>query len=173
MIKFPNQTENLESIVLPEDINYYEDELIKIIRSIKQSKKIEWEFFQTQTSIELRIEEVLRLLSEKKIILKNVDDIREYLLTFPDVIDLVPIAIQIINKYLPNTQIIIDVYKDPEIDDKYLMINLRTKFYDDSFMEKFEMLETEFVKFLVGKEGWIQLITDFESSEVQEVDNVI
>lgn len=176
MITVPNQSEvwGLRRYSLMETLQTserYESKLIEQIRSIIQAtiKNVEWELFQAQTSIELRIEETLRRLSQRGILLKNIGDIREYLLNFPNLIDLVPTAVNIVKNYLPDAQIVIDVYKDPEINDSYLMIDVRSKHYDDDFMEKLEKAESEFVEFLVDKEGWIQLTTDFEPPEEKDV----
>ena len=169
MIAVPNQSKiwglrGYPLTGLSQTSEQYESKFIEQVISIIQTK-VEWESFQAQTSIGLRIEETLRRLSQQGILLKNIDDIKEYLLNFPDLIDLVPTAVDIVKKYLPDAQIVIDVYKDPEINDIYLLIDVRSKHYDDNFMEKLEKAESEFVEFLVGKEGWIQLTTHFEPQE--------
>ena len=87
--------------------------------------------------------------------------IREYLSKFPDIMDVIPQAIDAAKRHFPEAQIVADVYQDPEIDDQYLVLYVRLEHYVDSFMERLENAEAEFLNQLAGKSGWIQLIADY------------
>ena len=118
------------------------------------------EKYKNSSILEVDIENVLRELS-KDIRINNINSIRDYLIEFPDIIDVIPKAVNSAKKYFPNAQIVLDLYIDPEIDDKHPIIYVRAKDYDNKFMELLDKAEDEFLKDLIGKKGWILLTTDF------------
>ncbi|MFZ8845842.1 MAG: hypothetical protein ACO2O6_01410 [Candidatus Hydrothermia bacterium] len=118
------------------------------------------EKYKNSSILEVDIENVLRELS-KDIRINNINSIRDYLIEFPDIIDVIPKAVNSAKKYFPNAQIVLDFYIDPEIDDKHPIIYVRAKDYDNKFMELLDKAEDEFLKDLIGKRGWILLTTDF------------
>ncbi|MDT7879934.1 MAG: hypothetical protein RQ990_03655 [Candidatus Hydrothermia bacterium] len=118
------------------------------------------EKYKNSSILEVDIENVLRELS-KEIRINNINSIRDYLIEFPDIIDIIPKAVNSAKKYFPNAQIVLDFYIDPEIDDKYPIIYVRAEDYDDKFMELLNKAEEDFMEDLIGKRGWILLTTDF------------
>jgi len=118
------------------------------------------EKYKNSSILEIDIENVLRELS-KDIRINNINSIRDYLIEFPDIIDIIPKAVNSAKKYFPNSQIVLDFYIDPEIDDRHPIIYVRAKDYDNKFMELLDKAEDEFLKDLIGKKGWILLTTDF------------
>ncbi len=145
-----------------EILRYLEERITYITQTIEQ---LEQELCKTQNSFELQIQQVLKEFSERGVFLKHIDNIREYLLRFPDIIDILLPAVDALIKYFPNAQLILDVYKDPEIEDSYLIIYVRLERYYESFIEQLEKAESEFLDLLVDKEGWIQVTTDFRVPE--------
>jgi hypothetical protein len=123
------------------------------------------EKYKNSSILEVDIENVLRELS-KDIRINNINSIRDYLIEFPDIIDIIPKAVNSAKKYFPNAQIVLDFYIDPEIDDKHPIIYVRAEDYDDKFMELLDKAEDEFLKDLIGKKGWILLTTDFMLKEI-------
>jgi len=118
------------------------------------------EKYKNSSILEIDIENVLRELS-KDIRINNINSIRDYLIEFPDIIDIIPKAVNSAKKYFPNAQIVLDFYIDPEIDDKHPIIYVRAKDYDNKFMELLDKAEEDFMEDLIGKKGWILLTTDF------------
>jgi predicted RNase H-like HicB family nuclease len=118
------------------------------------------EKYKNSSILEVDIENVLRELS-KDIRINNINSIRDYLIEFPDIIDIIPKAINSAKKYFPNAQIVLDLYIDPEIDDKYPIIYVRAKDYDNKFMELLDKARKDFMEDLINKRGWILLTTDF------------
>jgi len=114
-------------------------------------------------SIVIEIESVLELLAEN-VRLHDPNRIREYLLRFTEIIDVVPRAVDAARRHFPEAQLIMEVYEDPEIEDCYLVLYVRLKQYDDSFVERLEKAEAEFLDHLADKEGWLQLTTDFREA---------
>jgi hypothetical protein len=97
------------------------------------------------------------------------DRIREYLLQFTELLDVIPKAVDAAKKHFPEAKLVMDVYQDPEIADCYLVLYIRLKHYDDSVIERLEKAEAEFLNQLVNKRGWIQLTTDFQEPSVEIV----
>ena len=115
-------------------------------------------------SVVIRIEELMMYLA-RKVRIENPNLIREYLSQFTGLLDVIPKAVNAAKKHFPEAQLVIDVYRDPEIADCYLVLYIRLKHYDDSVMERLEKAEAEFLSYLVSKRGWIQLTTDFREPE--------
>jgi len=94
--------------------------------------------------------------------LEDPESIREYLLQFNDLLDLIPDAVEVVRKHFPEARMVMTVYQDPEIEDRYLVLYIRLRQYDDSFIDRLEKAERDFLPLLTNKRGWIQLSTDFE-----------
>jgi hypothetical protein len=101
----------------------------------------------------------------QKVRLENLQSIRDYLLRFTELMDVIPQAVRAAKKHFPEAQLVMDVYQDPEIADCYLVLYIRLQHYDDSVIERLEKAEAEFLDQLVNKAGWIQLTTDFREPE--------
>lgn len=117
------------------------------------------------SAISQDIENLLKWLIENNVRLIGPNEIRQYLLTFPDLIEVVPVTVSAACERLPQAQLVLQVYYDPEIDDSYLAIYVRLKKYDELVMEKIENAEAEFLDLLADKNGWLQLTTDFREPE--------
>jgi len=98
---------------------------------------------------------------ENHVDIKSQKQIKYYLSVYRDLIDLIPKAVSIAKKHFPESHIVIDVYKDPEIEDSYIILYIRLDQYDESFIERLATAESEFLPLLANKKGWIQLSTDF------------
>jgi hypothetical protein len=109
----------------------------------------------------MAVEKTMECL-ENHVDIKNPEQIKYYLSLYRDLIDLIPIAVGIAKKYFPESRIVLDVYIDPEINDSYLVLYLRLSQYDESFIDKLSIAESELLPLLADKEGWIQMSTDFE-----------
>lgn len=83
----------------------------------------------------------------------------------PDLIEVIPQAVDAAQRYLPGAQLVLRVYRDPEIEDAYLTLYVRLREYDESVMDKIESAESEFLHLLTDKSGWLLLTTDFEEPE--------
>jgi hypothetical protein len=94
--------------------------------------------------------------------LEDPESIREYLLQFIDLLNLIPHAVWVVRKHFPEARMVMTVYQDPEIEDRYLVLYIRLRQYDDSFLDRLEKAERDFLPLLTNKRGWIQLSTDFE-----------
>lgn len=116
-------------------------------------------------SLVAEINSLLNQVQELGICLGRQDEIREYLLQFPDLIEVIPLAVNAALDHLSEAQLFLEVYHDPEIEDQYLVLYVRVQKYAESVMEQIEAAEREYIDFLIGKEGWLQLSTDFREPE--------
>jgi hypothetical protein len=127
-----------------------------------------------------KIEELMdRLAQEPQVRIKNPKLVRRYLRKFNDMIDVVPEAVNAAKRHFPEAQLVLDLYEDPEIDDRYLVLYVRLWSYDKSVMEKvrearrelnglidrLDKAEAGFLHHLVEKRGWLRLTTDFQKPE--------
>ncbi len=108
------------------------------------------------TSIDKLIEEL-----SNQVEVNNPKFIKHYLLRFRDLMKLLPLAISIAKKHFPEAKIVIDVYADPEVEDSYIILYIRHREYNDTFIERLEAAESELLPLLTNKKGWLQLTTDF------------
>jgi len=116
-------------------------------------------------SIVAEIDSLLEQLQELEVNLGKQHEIREYLLQFPDLIDVIPTAVKAALNHLPEAHLFLKVYHDPEIKDQYLALYVRVQKYDESIVERIEAAEKEYLELLTDKEGWFQLTTDFQEVE--------
>jgi hypothetical protein len=132
------------------------------------------------SEIKAKVDELMeRLDQEPQVRVKNPNLVRRYLRRFNDMIDVVPVAVNAAKRYFPEAQLVLDLYQDPEIEDRYLVLYVRLWSYDESVMERvrearkelnsfidrLKEAEKEFLHRLVEKRGWIQMTTDFQKPE--------
>lgn len=107
------------------------------------------------------IENCLETLRRRGICFGKIEEIREYMLQFPDMIEVALVATQVARKYLSEAQLTLEVYRDPEIEDRHLVLYVRLEQYDQSVMERIREVRKEYRRYLFGKKGWLHLTTDF------------
>jgi hypothetical protein len=132
-------------------------------------------------SIKAKIDQLIESLAQDpQVRIKNTEEIKKYLMKFKDIVDVVKKVIDVAKKHFPEAQLVFTLYKDPEIDDKYLVVYIRMKKYDESVMEnireareeyrgdlidRIHKAGSEFWDDLVNKRGEIFLTTDFQKPE--------
>ncbi len=120
------------------------------------------------TSLMKEIYNTLKEIEQAGIHIKHEEEVKEYLQKFPDIMDVLIKASASVKKYFPKAEIVLDIYNDKEIEDRYLIINVRLEEYDESFLERLEKAESEFIKELSNRNGWLQLTTDFGKPQGQD-----
>ena len=123
---------------------------------------------RADTSILTEIGRLLSGLIDNQVRLKESDQIIDYLLQFPELLDVIPLAVRAAREHLPEAQLMLSLYRDPEAEDRYLTLYVRLKSYDESVIERIEKAEAEFLDYLADKEGWLQLTTDFREPEAED-----
>jgi hypothetical protein len=78
---------------------------------------------------------------------------------------LIPKVIDVARRNFPDGSFVLDIYEDPEVVDQYLVLYVRLKDYDETFLDRLKEAQEQFIYDLENKDGWIQLTTDFRSKE--------
>lgn len=108
---------------------------------------------------------VLKQLKDEAVSVRDVQELQEYLLRFPGIVDVLVAAVRAVKEHFPEAKLLLGVYRDPEIEDRYPFLCVRLKRYDENFMERLEAAEAKFIGRLTNTEGWLQLTTDFKDPE--------
>jgi len=113
-------------------------------------------------SLSQAVDSLLKGFEKKGLLLRNPPQIRHYLMEFPRLVRLLPQIIESVRRHFPRTPLCLECYQDPEMDDRYLALYLRFPRYKESLLERIHATEAEFRKDLAEKDGWIQLMVDFQ-----------
>lgn len=119
----------------------------------------------TGTSLTMEIEECLKNLQLQGVRMNRIEEIREYLRRFPDMIGATEEIVKEAFSSLPEAQFVLEVYQDPEIEDEHLVLYVRFKNYPQDVMEKIRGVRERCRAYLVGRKGWLHLTTDFYPAE--------
>jgi hypothetical protein len=109
-----------------------------------------------------QVESVIKHVLSEEIIIPKLEEVRSYLTYYPDIIELVKFACNETRKRfeLP-TQLSLEVYHDPEIDDEYLTLYVRQEKYDDDIMDIITDIRSIYGNELCDKSGDFHITTDF------------
>jgi hypothetical protein len=91
----------------------------------------------------------------------DAEEVLEYLLRFPDMLEAVNQVIRTVREHLPEAQLELVVYHDPEIEDEYLVLYARFSQYTSAVMERIRAARRAYSPYIRDKSGWILLTTDF------------
>lgn len=109
-----------------------------------------------------QIEEVLSHLQEYWITIPKPTEVRYYLIRYPDLCNILPHICKIArDQFGIQTQLSLEIYSDPEIEDEYLTLYIRQQDYDQDILDKIEDIRAQYEAILSGKSGWFLLTTDF------------
>jgi hypothetical protein len=89
------------------------------------------------------------------------EKVSDYLLRFPDMLEAVNQVIRTVREHLPEAQLELVVYHDPEIEDEYLVLYARFSQYTSAVMERIRAARRAYSPYIRDKSGWILLTTDF------------
>jgi hypothetical protein len=104
---------------------------VEFLRKVRKMKKAH------KPSIKAKIDQLIESLAQDpQVRVKNPDEVKKYLRKFSDVVDIVPKVMDVAKKHFPEAQLVFTLYKDPEINDRHLVVYIRMKKYDELFMEK-------------------------------------
>ncbi len=109
----------------------------------------------------IQVDRLLSLLSSH-LNVPRPDDVRQYLFKHPDMVGLVQSASsRAQGRFQPRTQLSLELYRDPEIDDEYLTLYVRQPIYDENVLQTIERLNSESEAEKAGRSGWLLISTDF------------
>lgn len=117
----------------------------------------------TDTSTALKILELTKDVVKIGIGIPKPVYVGEYLRGHGDMVDLVQEVCQITRACFPSTtQLTLEVYNDPEIEDEYLTLYVRQEDYERDILKKIKAILSGYGDRLADKSGWFLVTTDFE-----------
>lgn len=117
---------------------------------------------QTNTAITVQIEKVLNSILYQNILIPRPDSLRNYLLQHLDMLNILPLVCKTaIDRAGSSSQLSLEVYHDPEIQDEYLTLYVRQSQYDESISKLIDDITEECQHYLSDREGWLIVTTDF------------
>lgn len=128
-------------------------------------------FFSTQvsTSVASRVEEILRVLRDIGVKIPNPAEIKRYLRRYDDMLELVLEVCQLTRGcFPPSTELSLEVYRDPEVEDEHLTLYVRQRPYDANLMKKLKGITPTYLDELAYKSGWLSVTTDFRFPRYQD-----
>jgi hypothetical protein len=115
------------------------------------------------------VSDVLQFLQkELRVEINGYGEVIDYLLEFPDMLNLLPEMGYAIREKFPDAKLVLEIYKDPEIEYEDLVFYIRYPSYDDELIRRlsegiWEICE-KFSDKMKDKEGFIAINTDFKSA---------
>ncbi len=92
------------------------------------------------------------------------EDISGYLLRYPDTTGWLVALARAAREQLPaDVQLNLELYRDPEVDDRYLTLYMRQQEYLRGLLDRAEAIMSQFPHELETCSGWILLTTDILS----------
>ena len=117
---------------------------------------------QASTDVTAQVETTLWRISSREIIIPRPAEVRDYLVRYPDMTDLVESVSELSREKLgTDAQLSLEVYHDPEVEDEYLTLYIRQDTYDDHLLDVIDEVCAEYESALVGRSGWLLVTTDF------------
>jgi hypothetical protein len=118
------------------------------------------------SAVTSRIEDTFSSLRKQQILIPRPDEVRGYLIDYPDLIDpLVSVCGIGRAHFATPIQLSLELYRDPEIDDQYLTLYVRQQDYDDSLLDEIDKVCEERRPLLEGIDGHLLVTTDFAPVE--------
>lgn len=115
-----------------------------------------------RVGLTVQIEAALQELMRQGISLPEPSGVRRYLLKNPDLIALLKVVTKTaVRMFHDGSQLSLELYKDPEMDDEYLTIYVRQAYYDADILGRIEELSQLVEPSLADQAGWLLITTDF------------
>jgi hypothetical protein len=109
------------------------------------------------------IDKAIAQLISEGIIVPQPSEVSDYLHLNSDLLEVLPhITKAISEQFKTPTQLSLEIYSDPEVEDTYLTLYVRQQVYDANILDSIKAVREKFSRHLVGKSGWVHLTTDFD-----------
>jgi hypothetical protein len=90
-------------------------------------------------------------------------DLRSYLTTYPRLLPLLsPICQQAKRTFPHPSQLILDINRDPEIDDRYLLLLIRQPEYSEIIRDEIETFRQPWQEKITATNGYLLVTTDYQ-----------
>jgi hypothetical protein len=114
-------------------------------------------------SLTLQVETAVSwIIQQQSVALPRPKEVSQYLLSHSDLIHLVLVICEVTAERLGGkARLSLELYDDPEFEDRYLTLYARQKEYDLSLINTLEELSEEFQEEIGKTSGWLIVTTDF------------
>lgn len=113
-----------------------------------------------------RITRMFQEFQHGRILVGDQSELTDYLKEYPDLIQVVRLACEKAGEEFEfPDQLFLDMFYDPESDDKYPTLYVRQEVYDENIMDRIEKVSETFESLLERSEGWFLITTDFANSK--------
>jgi hypothetical protein len=117
---------------------------------------------QPNIVITSQIEKGLNWLLHQNVLIPLPDSIRNYLLQHLDMLQYLQLVCKIaLDRVGSSSQLSLEVYHDPEIQDEYLTLYIRRSHYDENISKLIDEVASECQEYLSDTSGWLLVTTDF------------
>jgi hypothetical protein len=141
-------------LIAPEELEFNEPESFEVV-------SVDEEY--SQESSELSIEEAVDNLPSEQVIIPNRTEVCDYLQSHYVLLDDLQFIVEkCIEQFDQQTQLSIEVYHDPEIEDSNLTIYIRQQHYDENIMSSIQEVREKYRDTFHDKSDWIHVTTDFD-----------
>jgi hypothetical protein len=131
--------------------------------------RLKYDYYDTMLYDELRKLFVSRpntvltaLILHLKIMVPQPDSLRNYSLQHLDMLSFLPLVSKIVVDRVDSaSQLSLQVYHDPEIQDEYLTLYVRQPQYGESINRLIDEITAEYQEYLGDSSGWLIVTTDF------------
>ena len=111
-----------------------------------------------------RVENPLEEIINLGIVFPDVTDVRDYLMKHPDMDDLLIFASnRALELFGETSEISLEVYHDPEVEDEYLILYIRQYKYQRNIKAEIRDLRSQYRNKLIESSGWFLVTTDYKS----------
>ncbi len=124
-----------------------------------------WAWYNSSVRTSVSIQELFRELRQFGVRIREQNEVSDYLLRFPSLIDTVRRATEAASKHLPEAQLSLELYQDPESEDEHLVLYARFPQYEEDVMSRIRKARNEYRPFLGQDSGYLLLTTDFRHPE--------
>ncbi len=112
------------------------------------------------------IDVLLSELAENKVYIVNEGEVLSYVNDYPETTRYIIAVVPALRKRLGNdVEISLKLYKDPEIDDRYLTIYVREDPYRDDLLDIVDETAAPYINLLDSLKSWVLVTTDFRQPE--------
>jgi hypothetical protein len=109
-------------------------------------------------------QDVINALAAQQVLLSTPEEIRAYLDQHADLVSVLPaVGARVRQEFGEEAELSLAVYRDPEIDDHYLMLCVRQPVYDPDILARIRGVRALFEEEWNGSSGWLLVTTDFRA----------
>jgi hypothetical protein len=121
-----------------------------------------------RTRTAAKAQTISRLLAPSRVLVPTPREVAAYLKGYPQLGRLLPEFCMRVRKTLgPDVELSLEIYSDPEIDDRYLTLYARQPTYDPGLLRRIEALRQQTNPQLERVPGYLLLMTDFRRPGTQ------